>query len=102
MAINVYGSYGSVAFTSHSLGGGIASAVTGGSATVFNAAGVHANTVAAYGASLSGASVRYYYSSFDVLRIGNALSPASVPGQGISLGAAGFHGIGGVCNAMGC
>ncbi len=94
---------GNVHFTGHSLGGGIASAaaiVTGGSATIFNAAGVHNNTLRGY--SPSNGSVSYYYSSFDVLRLGNAITPASVPGQHISLGAAGLHGMGGVCRAMGC
>ena len=87
------------------MGGGIASAaaaVTGRSATVFNAAGVHVNTVAAYGASLSNASVRHYYSSFDLLRIGNAFTPARVPRQQIPLGSAGLHGMGSVCGAVGC
>lgn len=94
---------GNVHFTGHSLGGGIASAaaiVTGGSATIFNAAGVHSNTLRGY--SPSNGSVTYYYSSFDVLRLGNALTPASVPGQHISLGAAGLHDMGSVCRAMGC
>lgn len=94
---------GNVHFTGHSLGGGIAAAaaiVTGGNATIFNAAGVHSNTLRGY--APSNGSVTYYYSSFDVLRIGNALTPARVPGEHISLGAAGFHGMGGVCRAMGC
>lgn len=94
---------GNVRYVGHSLGGGIASAtaiITGRSATVFNAAGIHSNTIAGYPSA--NASVRYFYSSFDVLRIGNALTPASVPGQGFALGAAGLHGMSGVCAAMGC
>ncbi len=85
------------------MGGGIASAsaiITGGNATVFNTAGVHKNTLRGY--PPSNGSVTHYYSSFDVLRFGNLLTPASVPGRGISLGAAGFHSMSGVCSAMGC
>jgi len=94
---------GNLRFTGHSLGGGLASAaaiITGGSATTFNAAGVHSNTLRGF--SRSNGTIRSYYSRFDVLRIGNALTPASVPGQRIPLGNAGFHGMSGVCNAMGC
>lgn len=94
---------GNVQFTGHSLGGGIASAaaiVTGNSATVFNAAGVHSNTL--NGMSRANGSVTHFRSSFDVLQPINMLSPASVPGHQISLGAAGLHGMGSVCKAMGC
>lgn len=93
---------GNIHFTGHSLGGGIAASVairTGSSATVFNAAGVHNNTL--NGVPRSAGSVRYYYSSHDALRLGNMLTPSSVPGQGINLGAAGLHGMGGVCGVMG-
>ncbi|MFN7816106.1 MAG: RHS repeat-associated core domain-containing protein, partial [Burkholderiales bacterium] len=95
---------GNISFTGHSLGGGIAAAsaiVTGGRAVTFNAAGVHDNTI---GNSLrSNGSVTSYYSSFDVLRVLNWITPssASVPGQRISLGAAGFHGMGSMLNALG-
>ncbi len=106
VAIAVYNRYSNVSFTGHSLGGGIAlaaSVVTGGPAIVFNAAGVHENTVARYAGSLSGAPVRYYYGSLDILRLGNALTPASVPGnQHISLGFAGLHTMSGICGAIGC
>ena len=94
---------GNIHFTGHSLGGGIASVAaiwTGGSATVFNAAGVHANTLGGYAPSRG--SVTHFHSSFDVLRLGNAFTPVSVPGARVSLGAAGLHGMGGVCRAMGC
>ncbi len=47
-------------------------------------------------------SITHFRSSFDVLRIGNALTPARVPGTTVSLGAAGFHGMAGVCRAVGC
>ena len=90
-------------FTEHSLGGGIASAaaiVTSSSATVFNAAGVHINTLG--GVSPTNGSVVHFHSSYDVLHLFNALTPASVPGQQVPLGRAGFHGMGGICRAMGC
>ncbi|NQY66062.1 MAG: DUF2974 domain-containing protein [Alteromonadaceae bacterium] len=76
---------GNLSFTGHSLGGGIAAAAAirnGGSATVFNAAGVHSNTLG--GASLSNGSVRYMYSSNDALRVLNRMTPSSVPGQHVS------------------
>jgi len=94
---------GNIHFTGHSLGGGIASAsaiVTGGSATVFNAAGVHTNTLRGF--APSNGSVNYIYSSFDVLRLGNMVTPARVPGERIPLGGAGLHGMRGVCRDMGC
>lgn len=95
---------GNLSFTGHSLGGGIASAsaiVTGGSAVTFNAAGVHNNTIGDF--SRSNGSVTSYYSTFDVLHVLNWITPssASVPGQRISLGAAGFHGMGSMVNALG-
>ena len=46
--------------------------------------------------------VQSYYSSFDVLLIGNALTPASSVGQQTSLGSAGSHGMVGVCKVIGC
>jgi len=82
---------------------GLASAaaiITGRSATTFNAAGVHTSTLRGF--ARSNGTVRSYYSRFDVLQIGNALTPASVPGQRIPLGNAGFHGMSGVCRVMGC
>ncbi|NQZ09745.1 MAG: DUF2974 domain-containing protein, partial [Algicola sp.] len=90
-------------FTGHSLGGGIAAAAAirnGGSATVFNAAGVHNNTL--NGAMRSNGSVRYLYSSHDGLRLFNMMTPASVPGVHINIGAAGPHMMGGMCDVMGC
>ena len=94
---------GNVHFTGHSLGGGIASAsaiITGRGATVFNAAGVHSNTLRGY--SPSNGSVTHFRSSFDVVQGANALTPASVPGRQVSMGAAGLHGMGSMCRAMGC
>jgi RHS repeat-associated protein len=103
IASNYHDEFGSnLHFTGHSLGGGIATAAaitTGGSATVFNAAGVHNNTIKGY--SRNSASVKYYYSATDALRMGNMLTPSSVPGAGVNLGFAGAHGMGGICNAMG-
>jgi len=55
----------------------------------------------ASGRSHSNGSVTSYYSTLDVLRLGNALTPASVPGNQVSLGVAGFHGIGGIIKALG-
>lgn len=94
----------SLSFTGHSLGGGIASAsaiVTGLSAVTFNAAGVHNNTIGDF--SRSNGSVTSYYSTFDVLHVLNWITPssASVPGQRKSLGAAGFHGMASMVNALG-
>ena len=96
-------------FTGHSLGGGLASAasvVTGLRATTFNAAGLHSNTVARYGSSLTNSSglIRAYYSSFDVLSLIQDYSPlANAAGQRIPLGTAGYHGLRGFCvNSGGC
>lgn len=94
---------GNVHFVGHSLGGGLAAAsaiMTGGSATVFNAAAVHSNTVG--GLSPVPGSITHFHSSFDVLQPINALTPARVYGEQVPLGMAGFHSMGGVCRAMGC
>ncbi len=94
---------GNVHFAGFSLGGGLASAAaveTGGSATVFNAAGLHGSTVG--GKALSSASVVHFHSSLDLLQLGNAPTPVRVPGEQVPLGAAGLHGMDGVCRAMGC
>lgn len=102
LAVRLSETVGNLRYAGHSLGGGIASAaaiVTGGSARTFNAAGVHDNTLRGF--DRSHGAVTSYYSTFDVLRIGNALTPASVPGDRVSLGAAGIHGIGGVIKALG-
>lgn len=88
-------------YTAHSLCRGIAVAIrTEASATVFNAAGVHINTLG--GVFPVNGSVAHFHSSFDVLQLINTFTPASVPGQQLPLGRAGFHGMGGVCRAMGC
>ena len=95
--------YPSIRFTGHSLGGGLAAAAaisTGRTATTFNAAGLHSNTTRGY--KFSESSIRAYNSRWDVLRAGNAFSPANMAGQRISLGNAGTHGMVGVCKAMGC
>lgn len=105
LAVQLSAQYdGNLRYVGHSLGGGIASAaaiVTGGSATTFNAAGVHDNTLRGF--DRSNGSVTSYYSTFDVLHVLNWITPssASVPGQRISLGAAGFHGMGSMVNALG-
>ena len=100
------GRFVNVHFTGHSLGGGLAMAMaakTGhySSYTVFNAAGVHPRTV---GGShvLDKMAGTYIYSSLDVLRVGNALTRARVPGTRISLGAAGLHSMAKMCEVMRC
>ena len=93
---------GNVHFTGHSLGGGLASAaaiVTGGSATVFNAAGVRNSTIGSF--SRNNGSITHYSSGYDGLRAINALSGASVPGTQINLGHAGPHTMPNICTAMG-
>ena len=70
--------------------------------TVFNSAGLHPATVggAEEFAKLTG---DHYHSRFDVLRFGNALSAAWVPGRQISLGRAGWHPMKLLCRmAIGC
>jgi len=102
-ATSLAGEAGSVRFTGHSLGGGLATAAalaTGGTANVFNAAGVHPNTIARY--NTGGAVVTQYRSNFDVLRVANAVTPARVFGRTVWLGSAGVHSMAGVCRAMGC
>jgi pimeloyl-ACP methyl ester carboxylesterase len=94
---------GDVHFVGHSLGGGLAAASaisTGGSATIFNAAGVHSNTVG--GVLPASGSITHFHSSLDVLQGINAVTLASVPGEQVPLGASGFHGMDGVCRAIGC
>ena len=94
---------GNLRFAGHSLGGGLASAaanVTGRSATTFNAAGLHSNTVSRYvGSSSTGAGlIRAYHSSFDLLSIGQRITPLPMAaGDRIPLGRAGLHGMGGLC-----
>ncbi|WP_143327934.1 RHS repeat-associated core domain-containing protein [Colwellia polaris] len=93
---------GNVHFTGHSLGGGLASAaaiVTGGSATVFNAAGIRNSTIGSF--SRNNGSITHYYSGYDGIRAINAFSGASVPGTQINLGHAGPHTMPNVCAAMG-
>jgi hypothetical protein len=101
LAVDLSAELSNLSFTGHSLGGGIASAaaiVTGRVANVFNAAGVHNNTL--LGNARSNGSVNHYYSNTDVLYYLNYLTPARVPGNQTSLGFAGFHGIDGVVKAL--
>lgn len=55
------------------------------------------------GISRSNGMVTSYYSSLDVLHFINFITPnsTSVPGQRISLGAAGFHVMGSMLEALG-
>ncbi|MDX1303034.1 RHS repeat-associated core domain-containing protein [Photobacterium sp.] len=92
---------GNITFTGHSLGGGLATAsamVTGAGARVFNAAGVHENTIAGY--ERLGWSVTNYNSTFDVIQGLNAITPASTRGETVSLGSAGIHVMSGVCGSV--
>jgi hypothetical protein len=94
LALQVNKSNPNLRYTGHSLGGGLAAAVAivnGGRANVYNAAGVHPNTLGGF--SPSNGSVYYYFSDFDVLRYINYITPARVPGNHHSLGFAGYHGI---------
>jgi RHS repeat-associated protein len=87
-----------VHYTGTSLGGGLASVsamAVGGRATVFNTAGLHSNTL--QGLDPGSASIRHLYSTGDILRVLNALTPAKVYGQSYSLGYAGMHGRNGLC-----
>jgi hypothetical protein len=98
-AIELAKQYGSgVHYTGTSLGGGLASVgamKTGGTATVFNTAGLHSNTIG--GLDAGSASIRHLYSSGDILRVLNAMTPAKVYGQSYSLGYAGMHGRRALC-----
>jgi hypothetical protein len=42
------------------------------------------------------------YSSNDALRVLNRMTPSSAPGPHVNLGGAGLHGMGGMCEVMGC
>ncbi|SDK26514.1 Protein of unknown function [Ferrimonas sediminum] len=93
---------GKISFTGHSLGGGLASAAaihTGGSATVFNAAGLHNNILGPY--QRANGSITHYYSGYDAISAINAFTPSSVPGTQINLGHGGWHDMGSMCKIMG-
>lgn len=101
MAIDIAESYGAITFTGHSLGGGLASAAaihTGGTATVFNAAGLHNNTLGDY--KRSRGNITHYYSGYDAISVINAVTPTSVPGTQINMGHGGWHGMGSMCIVM--
>ena len=93
--------YPNLQFAGHSLGGGLAVAAalaTGGKATVFNASGLSYNTIGSY--NMANAHIVNYRSTFDLLGLGNALTPVIVPGRRVSLGMAGLHGVAGLVNAV--
>lgn len=93
---------GNISFTGHSLGGGLASAAaihTGGSATVFNAAGLHNNTLGPY--QRTNGSITHYHSGYDAISAINAFTPSSVPGTQINLGHGSWHDMGSMCKIMG-
>ncbi|MGS2724772.1 RHS repeat-associated core domain-containing protein [Porticoccus sp. GXU_MW_L64] len=71
---------GNLLLTGHSLGGGLASAasiVTNTRAITFNAAGLHAKTVARYGANISVGTqlIDAYYTSGDILSLLQDMTP---------------------------
>lgn len=96
-AIELARSYGSITFTGHSLGGGLASAAaiyTGGTASVFNAAGLHDNTIGDF--SRNRGSITHYYSGYDAISAVSAFTPTSVPGTQVNLG----HDMGSMCQVL--
>ena len=100
-AIDIAKSYGAITFTGHSLGGGLASAAaiyTGGTGVVFNAAGLHNNTIGDF--SRSRGNLTHYHSGYDAVSVVNAITPTSVPGAQFNLGDAGWHNMGGVCREL--
>ena len=101
LAVELKKQYPSLRFVGHSLGGGLAAAAaytTGGRATLFNAAGLHANTISG---SRYNPQITHYYSGYDGIRVLNTISPVSMAGQQISLGHAGGHGMGAMCRRVG-
>lgn len=100
-AIELARSYGSITFTGHSLGGGLASAAaiyTGGTASVFNAAGLHDNTIGDF--SRNRGSITHYHSGYDAISAVNAFTPTSVPGTQVNLGHASWHDMGSMCSVL--
>ncbi|MBW2713802.1 MAG: RHS repeat-associated core domain-containing protein, partial [Deltaproteobacteria bacterium] len=95
-------------FAGHSLGGGLASAaaiVTGSRATVFNASGLHSNTVTRHGFSLSSGQglINAYSSSYDILNVLQDVTPMpNVAGRRFQMGNAGWHSLTGVCGVSAC
>lgn len=101
-AIKIAKVQGAITFTGHSLGGGLASAATihtGGKGVVFNAAGLHDDTLGDFGRN-SG-SIKHYHSGYDVVSVVNAITPTAVPGTQINMGHAGWHLMGSMCKVMG-
>ncbi|NKI35226.1 hypothetical protein HFP89_08610 [Wenzhouxiangella sp. XN79A] len=93
----------SVHYVGQSLGGGLAQAAAiaaGGSATVFNSAGVNPRTVR--GHDPSKASITHIYSSYDVLQPVNILTPGRIYGEQVRVGAAGWHPMPDMCRGIGC
>lgn len=101
-AIETARSYGAITFTGHSLGGGLASAAaiyTGGNGVVFNAAGLHNNTLGDLNPNRG--NITHYYSGYDAISVINAMTPASVPGTQINMGHGSWHDMGSMCKVMG-
>jgi len=94
--------FGSITLTGHSLGGGLASAAaihTNSRAVVFNAAGVHNNTLGDF--SRTRGSITHYHSGYDAISAINAFTLVSVPGAQMNLGHASWHDMGSMCRVMG-
>lgn len=99
-----YASEGNIHFVGQSLGGGLAAAAaihTGRTATIFNAAGLHPNTL--NGLVPAPGSIVHFHSAYDVLQLANALTPgARIYGDSVSVGYGGWHPMSQMCAAMGC
>ena len=97
----------SLVFTGHSLGGGLASGaaiMNNVSAVTFNAAGMNFDRGILKGKHDSANRlITAYYSSSDLLSVFQDFTPAipSAAGNRILVPYGGFHGIGGMCKAMG-
>lgn len=100
-AIALAESYGPITYTGHSLGGGLASAAaiyTGGSGVVFNAAGLHNNTIGNF--SRNRGNITHYHSGYDAVSVVNAVTLTKVPGSQINLGHASWHDMGSMCKVL--
>ena len=93
---NIYGD--TVHYIGHSLGGGLAATASiagGGSATIFNAAGLSPLNFN------DDNDITHVVSNADLLQLVNSLTPVQVPGDTVPAGVAGIHGIGAMCGATG-
>jgi hypothetical protein len=65
---------------------------------VFNAAGLHNNTLGDFNRSRG--NITHYHSGYDAISAINAFTPTSVPGTQINMGHGGWHLMGDMCSAM--